>query len=296
MAGRESRAEIKIRPRLEPLPLPLVSYKTSLLIEFKNLTPDHSIGITLSGGGARGAAHIGVLRALGEAGIVPDKVVGVSAGAIAGVLYAAGLSPDEMLDFVKEISMVKVIKFGIPRTGLTTMDYLRERLGTVLENDDFMELKRPLCVGATNLNTGKFQLFDQGPLIEAVAASCSIPFVFKPVELNGELFVDGGIMCNMPVEPLEDQVDYIIGSNLIPESHVPVSDLTSVIGISWRCFDLSVMANTLNCRPCCDLLFEPPAVANHNIFSFKKIQELHDIGYNYAKTKITELRSVTDLV
>lgn len=232
------------------------------------------------------------MRALEEAGIKPQRVVGVSAGAIIGALYAVGLSPDEMLEFSREISVVKVMKLGIPKTGLTTMDYLRERMNSVLSKDDFDALPMPLVVGATNLNTGKFQLHQEGSVIEAVAASCSIPFVFKPVEIGGDLFVDGGIMCNMPVEPLKEKVDYIIGCNLIPENHVLHSDLSSVIGISWRCFDLSVMANTLSCRPDCDLLFEPPTVTDHNIFSFNKIQELHDIGYAHAKSKLMDLTAL----
>jgi NTE family protein len=199
------------------------------------------------------------------------------------------MSPDEMLEQVANITVVKVIKFGIPRTGLTSMDYLRERLREIAPDDDFSKLKRKLSVGATNLNTGKFQLFSEGPLHEPVAASCSIPFVFKPVLINDQLFVDGGIISNMPVDPIRDEVDFLIGSSLIPDSELSLADLSSVISISWRTFDLSVRANSAECGPCCDLLLEPPDLANHNIFSLKKIQEIHDIGYAYTKAKLEKL-------
>lgn len=241
-----------------------------------------NIGLSLSGGGARGAAHVGLIRALLEYNIRPARVVGVSAGAIVGVMYAAGMTPDEMMDFIAEISVFKVIKLGIPLTGLTSMDYLRSRLKVIAPDNSFEALKYPLGVGATNLNTGKFEVFSTGPLHEAVAASCSLPFVFKPVEIDNSLYVDGGLMNNMPTQPLERVANFIIGSNVVPANEIGSEELTSVIGITWRVFDLSVRANTADCRQRCDLLFEPLEVAEHNIFSFRKLQELHDIGYQNA--------------
>ncbi|MEM9835883.1 MAG: patatin-like phospholipase family protein [Bacteroidota bacterium] len=242
------------------------------------------IGLTLSGGGARGAAHIGIIKALEEANIHPTHIVGVSAGAIVGALYAAGKSPEEMMDFISESSMIKLIRLGIPTTGLTTMDYLRERLKAILPQDDFAALGKSLHVGVTNLEDGRFELHDSGKLHDMVAASCSIPFVFKPMSINGTYYVDGGIVNNMPVSPLEGKVDYIIGSNLTPINSVARKELSSVISISWRCFDLSIMANTQAGRGKCDLLFEPSSIAAYSIFAFSKIKELYEIGYQHAKS------------
>lgn len=247
------------------------------------------IGLTLSGGGARGAAHIGVIQALEEAGIKPTHIVGVSAGAIVGALYAAGKTTNEMLDFIAESSVIRLIKLGIPRTGLTTMDYLRTRLSDFLPENDFASLQRPFAVGVTNLNKGRFELIREGVLHDWVAASCSIPFVFKPMEIGGQLYVDGGIMNNMPIESLKGEVDYLIGSNMIPPQEIETSDLSSVISISWRCFDLSVMANTQPSCDACDLLLEPPEVAAHNIFSFSKVKELYEIGYAYTAKQLQAL-------
>lgn len=256
---------------------------------YQDLPGHPNIGLTLSGGGARGAAHIGLIRALLEYDIRPSRVVGVSAGAIVGTMYAAGMSPDEMMEFVAEISVFKVIKLGIPLTGLTTMDYLLNRLKMIAPEDRFEALKIPLGVGATNLNGGKFEVFSTGPLHRAVAASCSLPFVFKPVEIDQSLYVDGGVMNNMPTQPLERLSEFIIGSNVVPGNEVGGETLSSVLDITWRVFDLSVRANTFNCRDRCDLLFEPMGVAEHNIFSFKKLQDLHDIGYQYAREKLEAL-------
>lgn len=252
----------------------------------QQLSGHPNIGLTLSGGGARGAAHIGLIRALNEYGIYPNRIVGVSAGAIVGTLYASGMDADEMLEFVTSASMIKVIKFGMPRTGLTTMDYLRERLKIVAPDDSFEALGISLAVGVTNLNQGQFEIFEKGPLHEVVAASCSVPFVFKPVKINDEFYVDGGVMNNMATAPLLGKSDYIIGCNLMPDNVVSNEELSSMVGISRRCFVLSVKANTVGRRQDCDMLFEPTGVAEHNIFSFKKIRELHDIGYAYAKEKL----------
>lgn len=245
-----------------------------------------NVGITLSGGGARGAAHIGVLQALAEANIRPSRVVGVSAGAIVGALYAAGKTPKEMLDFVAASSVIKFIKLGVPRTGLTTLDYLKSRLSEVLQVETFADLEIPFYVGATNLNTGELALVGEGNLYDWVAASCSLPFVFKPMEIDEQLYVDGGAMCNLPVAPLQGQVDFIIGSNLIPTQPVASSELSSVIGISWRCVDLVVMAASAPNRAACDWLIEPDGVAAHNIFAFNKIKDIYQLGYDFTKKQL----------
>lgn len=252
----------------------------------EKLIDNPRVGITLSGGGARGAAHIGVLQALAEANIRPSRVVGVSAGAIVGALYASGKSPQEMLDFVAASSVIKFIKLGVPKTGLTTLDYLKSRLSDVLKEENFSELSMPFHVGVTNLNTGQLELVGQGKLYDWVAASCSLPFVFKPMEINGKLYVDGGVVCNLPVEPLLGQVDYIIGSNLVPTQAMPSSELKSVISISWRCVDLVVMAASAPNRAACNWLIEPDGTTAYNIFSFNKIKEIYQLGYDFTKKQL----------
>lgn len=248
-----------------------------------------TIGITLSGGGVRGAAHIGLLRALLEEGIVPTRIVGVSAGAIVGTLYAAGLSPDEMMERVYETSLMRIIKVGIPKTGLTTLDYLKERIALVVPENSFAGLKYPLFIGITNLNTGQLEIRDEGPLYDILAASCSIPFVFKPEVIDGDHFVDGGVIKNMPVEPLLNKTDFIIGSNLMPYGLLPPADTGTVINIVWRVFELSIMANTLPSLEVCDIVIEPSQLNAYNIFSITKLKELHDLGYEHTRQRMPEI-------
>ncbi len=255
----------------------------------KRIAPELTVGITLSGGGVRGAAHIGLIRALLEEGIVPSRIVGVSAGAIVGTLYAAGLSPDEMMERVHATSLRRIIKVGLPTTGLTTLEYLKERLREIIPENSFKGLKYPLFVGITNLNTGQLEIKSEGPLHDIVAASCSIPFVFKPEVIDGDHFVDGGVIKNMPVDPLLNETDFIIGSNLMPYGLLPPADTGTVINIVWRVFDLSIMANTLPSTEVCDIVIEPSQLNAYHIFSITKLQELHDLGYEHTKQRMPEI-------
>jgi NTE family protein len=253
-----------------------------------------TIGITLSGGGARGAAHIGALRALTEAGIHPTRVVGVSAGALVGSMYAAGVSPDDMLDFALKSSLFKFYKLGMPLTGLTSSDYLKERLATVIPENSFVGLRYPFYVGVTNLNTGQLECWDHGPLHELVAASCGIPFLFRPVIINDQQYVDGGVIENMPVRPLLNQADFIIGSNLMPYENLKPADVKTVVGIVWRCFDLSIMANTLPSAELCDIVLEPSTLNEYHIFNLNRLTDLHDLGYEHTRKRLPYIQRMLD--
>lgn len=244
------------------------------------------IGLSLSGGGARGFAHVGVIQALLEAGIVPDAVSGASAGSVVGALYAAGFSPDEMQHFIKESSFLRLVKLGIPSGGLSRLTYLRQRLSEVIEKDDFSGLKYPLWVAITNLNTGNLEIRNSGPLYDVVMASCSIPLVFQPVELDGKMYVDGGLLCNLPVAPLREATEFVIGVNLTPPVEVPKKTLSGVVGIAYRCFDLSVWANTQPQASLCNFLLEPEGIERYTIFQFNKYEQIYQLGYQETKAQI----------
>ncbi|MEL6668713.1 MAG: patatin-like phospholipase family protein [Bacteroidota bacterium] len=257
------------------------------------MTAQPKIGLSLSGGGARCAAHIGVLQALEEADLKPIQLVGVSSGAIVGALYAAGKKPAEILDFVKQASLFKLFGFGLPTKGLATLNYLNKKLAESLGADtQLQDLDLPLHVGTTNMNIGQLELFNTGSVRELVCASCALPFVFKPIEINGYQYADGGIFSNMPMEPLQQnpEIDLVVGSNVVSSGSVASSDLSNLWGILWRTFDLSVIANTKPSIAACDITFEPPDLNQYNIFAFSKIDEMYEAGYAYAKEKVADLR------
>ncbi len=251
----------------------------------------HKIGISLSGGGARGAAHIGVLKALLEAGIEPTIVSGSSAGSIIGTLYAAGMNPEEMLDFARQSSVLGLIRVGVPYAGLTKLTYLREKLASVIDEDRFERLERELHIAITSLTTGNLEIRSNGPLFDVVCASCSIPLVFKPVEIDGQLYVDGGMLSNMPVSCIRDKADIVIGVNLMPQVSLDNKTVTNVISIAFRCFDLSLIANTIPMAKLCDVLIEPTDINQYHIFQFNRIQQMYELGYEVTTQQIYAIKA-----
>ncbi len=252
------------------------------------------VGIALSGGGARGIAHIGVLKALEDNGVYPEVVSGSSAGAIVGALYASGMKPDAMMAFVKKASLFKLFKVGVPYSGLTKLTYLRKKLAENIAEDSFESLEKKLFIAIANLNTGECELRSSGILFDVVVASSSLPLVFQPVEIDGQLYVDGGLLDNMPVAPLKPLVDVTVGVNVMP--HVEVSDkaIQNVFSIAQRCFDLSLLANTRPSIALCDLLIEPKEVHGFNIFQLNRYQPLFDIGYQAAIDKMPRLKALLE--
>ncbi len=250
----------------------------------------YRIGISLSGGGARGAAHIGVLQALLENDIEPEIVSGTSAGAIIGALYAAGLSPAAMLEFVKQSSVLKLIRVGMPIGGLTKLTYLKERLAEVIPEDSFESLQRELYIAITNLNTGKLEIRSEGPLFDVILASCSIPLMFKPVEIDGQLYVDGGVLSNLPVACLRERTDFLIGVNVMPHIDVESKNVQNFLGIAFRCFDLSIRANTQPMAALCDVCIEPVELNEYHIFQFSRLQQMYELGYQSTLEQMGGIR------
>lgn len=254
----------------------------------------YQLGLALSGGGVRGVAHIGVLKALEENGIEVDCIIGTSAGAIIGALYTSGKTPDEMLEFVQQWSLFKVIKVGLPVDGLTSLAFLKEQLLATIEHDTFEQLQKKLYVGLTNLNTGELEIIDKGCLSDVIMAASAIPLVFKPVEINETIYVDGGLMCNMPIHPLDELCEHVIGVNLMPHGPVDAKSLHNVLGIGTRVFNLAIVLNSKPSLELCDIVIEPEKLREYNIFSFNKKlqQEIYDIGYNEATLKMPLIKKL----
>lgn len=249
------------------------------------------LGFALSGGGARAAAHIGILQALKDNGIVADCVAGTSGGAIIGALYASGMSAEKMVDFAMEGSVLKVYRPGLPIKGITSLDFLTGLLEKYIGDDSFENLQIPLSVATTNLMTGEKEIFDQGELYKPITASCSIPLVFKPVEINGSIYADGGIVDNMPVTPLLPQCDIIVGMHLTPVAPVETG-LKSMYSIGLRVFSINVGHNSLINFPMCDVIIEPKNVETFNIFNYGASKELYEIGYKAGVDKLEQIQKL----
>lgn len=174
------------------------------------------VGISLSGGGAKGIAHLGVLQALEECGFKPQVIAGVSAGAIIGALYADGKSPKEICQFFKDSSFFKFVKIVVPKKGVMSTERFYNLLDGFLTAKTFEELQMPLTINATELIEGKNVYFNSGSLVDKIVASSSVPIFLTPKEMEGKVYVDGGIFCNMPAKVIRQECDILFGVHVNP--------------------------------------------------------------------------------
>jgi NTE family protein len=181
--------------------------------------PPRKLGLALSGGGARGLAHIGVLKVLEQAGVPIDYLAGTSAGGLISALYAAGFSACELEEEVLRISnprqLVALVDRTLPRRGLLEgqrlMDYLAEWLGGLT----FDQLRIPLALVAVDLNGQQKVVLREGPVLDAVRATIALPGLLTPLERNGQLLVDGGLMDNLPVDAVRQmRADVVVAVDI----------------------------------------------------------------------------------
>jgi len=255
---------------------------------FRTGEKKYNTGLILSGGGAKGFAHAGILKALNEKGIYPDVISGVSAGAIAGALYADGYTPDQMLEiFKKEKSFFDFAKVTIPKMGLSRISGLRENLSKNLRAKTFENLKIPLYIAATNLKEGKIVYFNRGEILDKILASAAIPVVFEPVEIDGDCYVDGGVMDHFPVLPIAKDCKRLIGVSLNPIKNK--NEYTNMFRIADRSFHLAASLEIQRKKDQCDILIEPEELADYGMLDVSKIQELFELGYRVASEKLKSI-------
>ena len=170
------------------------------------------VGLALSGGAVRGLAHIGVLQVLTEAGIPVDCIAGCSAGSILGSLFCAGFSLDKILSLAPYITWRRIASLANSSQGLLTFEKLERLLIMLLGDIEFRDLKKPFAVVAMDVVTGDRLIIREGRLAPVVRASCSIPGLVTPVEVDGRLLADGGVVDNLPVDgALALGADFVIG-------------------------------------------------------------------------------------
>ncbi len=242
------------------------------------------VGVVLSGGGARGFAHLGVLQALNEADIFPDVISGTSAGALVGVLYADGYTPKEIMKLMNSNSRLHYIRPTVPREGLLQISGIVRILRDNLHAKKFEDLKIPLFVTATDLNNGRVEYFSEGELLNPVIASASIPVLFKPVIINKIHYVDGGVLDNLPIRPIEDKCNFLIGSFVNPTGYEET--VTSLAQIAERTFMLSMSKEVMEKAKRFDLFIAPLELKNYKILDPEKAEEVFRIGYKATNEKL----------
>ncbi len=241
----------------------------------------YNLGIALSGGGARGFAHLGVLKALEEKGIKPDIISGVSAGSIAGAFICSGKSPEETLAIIKKYRFFELSRLRFPRLGLFTLDNVKTSLSKEIEYKKIEDLPLPLIVGATDILDGQIKYFSSGNISEVVLASSSIPVLFNPIEIDGKLYSDGGVLDNQPLKPLSDLCSKTIMVNISPVN--PVKEIKNLTQMTTRLLQLGINGQGEDYMSKCSLYIEPKDIDKYEILDTKHADEIFEIGYNHVK-------------
>ena len=177
--------------------------------------PPPKIALVLGGGAARGFAHIGVIKSLEAQGIVPDIVVGTSAGSVVGALYASGMNGFELQNLALQMEEDMVADWTLPNRGVLKGEALQDFINQRVKNLTIQKMPKPLGVVATDLQSGELVLFRRGDTGIAVRASSAVPGLFQPVEISGRDYVDGGLASPVPAQSARSMgADFVIAVDI----------------------------------------------------------------------------------
>lgn len=246
---------------------------------------DKNIGLALGGGAALGAFHIGVLKSIAEQGLKVKYVSGTSIGALIGAIYASGISVTTIEEELSNISWSDLTSLNIGTMGLLNNSKVKKLLMKFIPHDSFEALKTPFIAVATDITTGEEMRITSGSLSEAVMASMSIPGIFTPVEIQGRLLVDGGVVDNIPIEAVKELgADYIIGVDLFTgqKSERP-KNTAEVMQNTFR-FLITEISKTKHQDT--DVLIQPDLHEFSGV-STKHVKDLIELGYKEASEKLS---------
>ena len=261
------------------------------------------IGLALSGGGARGIAHLGVLAALDELDIRPAHIAGTSSGAIVGAFYCAGWAPRRILAELQATNIPRLLRPAFTGFGLWAPSPLAGAFGLLRHeaaealfarhlgpHARFEDLRIPLPLGTSDLYTGESVFYSSGPLLRPLLGATAVPVIYQPVAHEGRLLVDGGLLNNLPIEALIDGPNpctFIIGSHTNPID-VGVRPRT-FRSLALRTLQLAINNNVRSRLVACDIVLEPPALRRISPLGYRRADELFRIGYEYTLGRRQEL-------
>ena len=254
-------------------------------------------GLVLSGGGFRGIAHVGVIRALEEFGIIPSHIAGTSSGAIVGALYAAGLSYAEIMKFLKKVNIFSIYKYARNKPGFVDSEKFYEEFSKVFPRDNFNSLKIPLIVTATDILEGTLKTFNKGQLIRPILASAAFPGVFTPVKIGNSHYIDGGTLNNFPVDLIRHECETLLGVYVNPFRKVSIDELKHSYNVLERAYQIRSANNSVSKFSDCDILITPHRLHKYGTFSLKDMDTIFELGYEGAletlkNHKINEKKSI----
>ncbi len=252
-----------------------------------NKAKNKKIGLALGGGAVLGAAHIGVLKAMDELKIPVHFIAGTSIGAFISAFYGFGMSWEEIESFIKNLNWLDLTGLSISKLGLLSNKKLGDVIKDSLGDVNIEDAEIPVAMVATDITSGEKVVFSTGDIETAVMASACIPGVFIPVELEGRLLVDGGIVENVPVSPLKEMgADFIISVDLNAEH--PYKKPENIVEVMLRSFDFTLKAATKLHTKKVDIQIKPD-LSEFNMVDMSQADELIKAGYMAAKKALQKI-------
>jgi NTE family protein len=239
-------------------------------------------GLVLSGGGFRGIAHIGVLKAIDEYGFQITHIAGTSAGAVIGALYAGGLDWKQILEFIKKVNIFSLNNYALGKPGFVDTEKLYDHFSVFFPEDSFESLKIPLFITATDILEGNLKVFKSGEVIKPILASAAFPGVFTPVKIADSYYVDGGALNNFPVDIIKNYCDQIIGVYVNPFLKVAIDQLKHSYNVLERAYQIRAAKDSLPKFGDCTLVISPKDLVNHRTFSISDMDTIFNLGYEAA--------------
>lgn len=258
-----------------------------------------TLGLALGSGGARGVAHAGFLLALEEEGIKPDYIAGCSMGAVVGGCYASGMPATEMKEAllqIKKRDIIDISPIPITRMGLLRSKKIRDLLLEHIKVKNIEDFPIPFRCVATDLLSGKLRVFKEGEAAIAVQASSSVPSVFRPVELDGELLVDGGCLMRVPVSIVKEMgADVVVAVDVLKNCAEPIDGVHNIVTMMLRVFDVMDAHTTALLREreqgMCDLLLEPE-MTGMSQYVIKDLDKAFNEGYEMGKSNAGKIKEL----
>ncbi len=244
------------------------------------------ITLSLSGGGLRGAAHVGAIKFLEEQGVEVVAVSGSSAGAIVGLFLSAGLSSAEMLDFLQSLEKKDLFVWASGEIGLFTMESLEKKLKEIVKIKTYDELNIPCYTCVTNIDNGESSYINKGDPIAYTIASSTITPLFKAKKIGKHSYIDGGFSDNLPVKPLQKYYEKNLAININPLGSEHLNSFKSLL---IRSILIMIRSNSIPSKKLTDAFFEVQGVANMHLFNFSEIDMAYKAGYNELKEQWDEL-------
>lgn len=248
------------------------------------------IGLALGGGGARGFSHIGVLKAFEEFGVEFDSVAGTSAGSVVGAVYAQGLSWKEIYELAKKIDPKDIRTSKIPLMTSDTSG-IEKMMIDALGDINIEDLKKPFCAVAVDIKSTNEVCISHGNLAKAVAGSCAVPSVFKPVEFNDMLLCDGGLQNTIPSDVLHHfDCDYVVAVDCNPDRTYG-TDSTKLFDVLGCAIRILMRANAEKGYKYADIVIKP---STKRFRATKKdgFDDMIDEGYAAAIDVMPEIQAL----